>query len=239
MQPNSRTVFISEVTSVQVPEVIKESKEGKSRKLTFVACLQTCGVVNSNRRIYPTEVMKPVIDAAKQRAQGRSLLGELDHPLDESPNRQVVVSLSQASHLITSLWFSGNEILGKGETLTTPNGAILYSLIKDKVPVGFSLRALGNLEPSKEQDGVFVVSNPLFLVTYDAVSKPSHPEAVIRQVMTESYRVCTNGICTKYDADGYLDFLYHQLLREELGKYGSSSKFESPRFRTKYDRLIL
>jgi len=219
--------------------VIRESREGKNYKVSFVACLQTCDTINSNKRIYPKTVMEHVIDSAKSRAESRSLLGELDHPLDESPNRQVIVSLTQASHLITSLWFSGNEILGRGETLTTPNGMILFSLIKDKVPIGFSLRALGNLEPSREHADVSIVTGPIFLVTYDAVSKPSHPEAVIRKVVTESYRVCTNGVCVNYNADGYLDFLYHQFLREELKKCGSMYRFESSGFRTKYDRLIL
>lgn len=183
--------FISEVTAVGMPEVLKESREGKNHKVKFRACLQTVDEVNSNKRLYKKEDLMEALSNVSDKIKKRMFLGELDHPTEDDQKRQVVVLLKNASHLVTRVETSGREIIGTCETLTTPSGQILTSLIKDKVPIGFSLRALGNVEV---KDGVSVVKKPIFIVTYDAVSNPSHREAVVREVMTEGL-ICINGVC--------------------------------------------
>lgn len=64
-------------------------------------------------------------------------------------------------------------------------GPDLYNLIsKDKINIGFSLRALGGVEPM--QDGTLMVKSPIMPITYDIVSNPSHANARIMEFIPES-----------------------------------------------------
>ena len=74
--------------------------------------------------------------------------------------------------------------------------------IYDKVPIGFSLRALADIEDSGNfQD----VMDPLIIITYDCVSEPSHNTATIQEIKNESVVHilheskhlirCSNGKC--------------------------------------------
>jgi hypothetical protein len=56
-------------------------------------------------------------------------------------------------------------------------------ITEDKIPIGFSLRALGSLE---ERDGTLYVKAPFKAITYDCVSNPSHAEAKILTFLPES-----------------------------------------------------
>jgi len=204
--------FISEVTAVGSVEVLKESKDGKYHKVKFRACLQTVDEVNANRRIYPKDALSEALSSIKTKISNRTFLGELDHPIEDDQKRQVVVLLKNASHVITKVWISGKEVLGEGETLSTPHGQILTSLIKDRIPIGFSLRALGNVEMKGD---VSLVKSPIYVVAYDAVSNPSHREAIVREVMVE-HVVCINGICFNKNIVPPIDYLFESILRREL-----------------------
>lgn len=50
------------------------------------------------------------------------------------------MKLSEVSHLITSLRLEGAKVYGEFETLNTPNGVILRSLIEHGISLGVSLR---------------------------------------------------------------------------------------------------
>jgi len=61
----------------------------------------------------------------------------------------------------------------------------LYNLItKDKVDIGFSLRALGAVETL--QDGTIMVKDPIRPITYDVVSNPSHTTAKVLEFLPET-----------------------------------------------------
>jgi hypothetical protein len=61
----------------------------------------------------------------------------------------------------------------------------LYNLItKDKVDIGFSLRALGAVDML--QDGTIMVKSPIRPITYDIVSNPSHENARVLEFLPES-----------------------------------------------------
>lgn len=207
--------FINEVTAVEMPEVLKEFREGKSYKVKFRACLQTVDEVNSNKRLYRKEDLVEALSNVSDKIKKRMFLGELDHPIEDDQKRQVVVLLKNASHLVTRIDVDGREVIGICETLTTPSGQILTSLIKDKVPIGFSLRALGNVE---FKDGVSVVKKPIFIITYDAVSNPSHREAIVREVVTEGL-VCIDGLCfntTTTPLDDLFEYCLEKLYRDSV-----------------------
>jgi len=171
---------------VDLPKNVKTFKGGKIR---FETVLQEVNHVNRNKRYYMKENMQEGIDAVMDRIRGREFMGELDHPIDSNPSRQVTVSFQNVSHLITEIGWDGNKLIGVLESLSTPSGQILHNLIKyDGIATGFSFRGLGSVEPINEGFGKTYnkVVGQISVITWDCVSYPSHPSAKInRSSITE------------------------------------------------------
>ena len=98
----------------------------------------------------------------------RRALGELDHPDDS------VINLKNASHLITKMWWDGDQVMGKIQVLSTPAGKVLSELINSGVKLGISSRGLGTV---KESNGTTLVEDDFQLICFDMVSEPSTPGA--------------------------------------------------------------
>ena len=82
--------------------------------------------------------------------------------------------------------FKDGQVIGEIETLSGFRGPDLANLIlKDKVDIGFSLRALGSVQPL--QDGTVMVKTPIMPITYDVVSTPSHANAKMLEFLPESF----------------------------------------------------
>ena len=77
--------------------------------------------------------------------------------------------------------------MGIVKTASTAKGRDLAGLIMDGVPVGFSLRAMGESEVNSS--GITTIKNPFEMVTYDAVSNPSHKEARMQSRVSETQLV--------------------------------------------------
>jgi len=90
--------------------------------------------------------------------------GELDHP-DHS-----VVNLANVSHLVTEVWWSGNDVMGKIKILNTPAGQIAKQLVEGGVQLGISSRGLGS---TREENGFTMVEDDFQLLCFDLVSEPS------------------------------------------------------------------
>lgn len=134
--------------------------------------LQEAEQKNGNSRVYPREVLE---DQVKKYIAGpiktRTALGELDHP------ETSVVSLSNASHVITKVWWEGNDLMGELELLNTPAGKIAQALVEAGIPLGVSSRGMGSVR----QIGETVEVQPDFeLYCWDLVSVPSTPDAYLR-----------------------------------------------------------
>ena len=169
--------FIMEGAIFQEAQIMKESH----RKAIFRMTMQTADEKNQNRRIYPKRVLHEGMENTKERMQRRAFIGELDHPLitgNESHDgvRQTTVSLKEVSHLIRDYDWSGNKLIGELETLDTPNGRILLSLLKEKSGIGLSMRGMAELE---RQGDTNIVKAPLYIITFDSVSLPSHKSALV------------------------------------------------------------
>lgn len=157
-----------------------------NNKTIFEAVLHQSNQVNKNGRLYPLSVVAQSVQSIEPRLKEKIFGGELDHPLPtedsyHSQLRHITLSLKEMSHVFTALWFEGDKLVGKGETLNTPNGKILSNLIQEGVHVGFSLRGFAeNLRREKDYE---VVEPPLVLIAIDAVATPSHPSAKINRVL--------------------------------------------------------
>ena len=111
----------------------------------------------------------PIIDA-------RGLVGELDHPTDS------IIHFEKCSHVITKLWWEGNNLMGEGEILNTPHGRILKSLLSDGVRVGISSRGVGN--GRTDENGILIIGESYKLITFDAVADPSTYNAFQEKVVS-------------------------------------------------------
>jgi len=123
------------------------------------------GVKNQNQRVYPVnEIARATSNIAEKIKNGFSVLGEADHPDD------LQVNLDRVSHMITNMYMSENNGIGKLKILPTPMGNIVRTLLESGVKLGVSSRGSGNVNDS---GGV----TDFEIVTVDIVAQPSAPEA--------------------------------------------------------------
>ena len=111
-------------------------------------------------------------------------VGTLGH--EDSPR----VSENKISHLITDLWFDGNDVYGKAKVLETAAGKELQALIEGRVSFGCSSRALGSL---REENGIKVVQNDFTISTVDAVLQPSGIDCWVSGILEEAEWIMVNG----------------------------------------------
>jgi hypothetical protein len=205
--------FIGESPILQEAKIVKVDPQ----KAIFRMTLQTVDEVNQNKRLYPKKVLAEGMENAKERIK-RKLGGEMDHPLVSGNEqydgmRQTTVLLKEVSHYIRDYEFQGNKLIGECETARTYHGKNLLGMLIDKMIFGMSMRGMAELE---QNHGVNVVQSPLYVITFDAVSLPSHKSALVdfnemkfesKNLLTESScgTVCLpNGVCY---LSNYVDML--------------------------------
>jgi len=185
--------FIFERTSVvhnNELEILEEQNLGGGiGKVSARVRLQEAEVINGNMRYYPMPICESIVNQLSPKATSRSLLMEIDHPLFVSPDmlkkRAAVVEINNCGALLKEIQLQNKQVYGIFETLSGFKGPDLYNLIvKDKVDIGFSLRALGAVETLT--DGRIMVKDPIRPITYDIVSNPSHATARVLEFLPES-----------------------------------------------------
>ena len=131
--------------------------------------LQKADAENRNKRIYPRSILeREVKNYDENFVKTRRALGELDH--FENPT----INLKNVSHIITEIWWEGNDVYGNVEILDGPEfpaGRIAAGLLRRKIPIGISSRALGSV--TKTNEGVNMVNDDLQLSCWDLVSYES------------------------------------------------------------------
>tara|TARA_B100000676_G_C18074659_1_gene846761 strand:+ start:2708 stop:3316 length:609 start_codon:yes stop_codon:yes gene_type:complete len=150
--------------------------------------MQKSDQLNGNGRIYPHNVLMREMKNYQKLIDERRALGELDHPEDS------VVNLKNASHMVTDVWWNGNDVMGKIKVLNTPSGNILKSLVEGGVKLGISSRGLGSVH--EDNNGNTIVEDDFQLICFDFVSEPSTPgaymsvnESMEKQAFTKADRI--------------------------------------------------
>lgn len=200
---NLNPSFIMESAIFQEANIIKKYPN----KAIFTSVVQTANEANKNRRMYPRPVLEDGMNNCRPRMSRRAFLSELDHPFPQGNRsfdavRQTTVSLKEVSHIIRDYQFEGNKIIAEMETTSTPMGSILLGLLHDKSGIGFSMRGMAELARGPRMN---TVKAPLKIIAYDAVSTPSHNEAIVKnfdemhfesELLTESETmICVDGKC--------------------------------------------
>jgi hypothetical protein len=148
-----------------------EKKKVMEGAVYLVGVCQRAGAKNGNGRVYNKNTLGREIEKYQTAIAERRALGELDHPDDS------VINLKNASHLVTKMWWQGDDVMGKIEVLETPSGQILKSLVKSGIKLGISSRGLGSTE---EKDGHTLVKEDFELICLDIVSTPSTKDAWLK-----------------------------------------------------------
>jgi len=125
---------------------------------------------NANERKYPREILEREVQNYQTPIQERRAYGELDHPQD------TVVNLQKASHMMTEVWWEGDEVFGKLKLMGTPTGQIAEAILKAGGVLGISSRGVGSTQAS---GGFDVVQDDFQLICFDLVSEPSTPGAYV------------------------------------------------------------
>ena len=112
-----------------VVDVLTENERRRLQEgsVFLVGICQKAGTKNGNGRVYPKSVLQREVENYQNSIRERRALGELDHPDDS------VINLKNASHLVTKMWWEGDNVMGKIEVLDTPSGRILKDLLKSGV----------------------------------------------------------------------------------------------------------
>jgi len=161
--------------------------------------MQKADTVNGNGRVYPYGVLQKEMKNYQKLVKENRALGELDHPEDS------VINLKNASHMVTSVWWDGKDVMGKAKVLDTPSGKILRSLVESGVTLGISSRGMGSVT---EANGQTTVEEDFQLICFDFVSEPSTPGAF----MMKEAKEYNNQVFTKADR---INRLLNEVLDDE------------------------
>ena len=144
----------------------EDEREGNRQGIHLVLAgkIQAAGKKNGNGRIYPKPILEREMKNYTNLVREGRAIGELDHP-DSS-----VVELKNASHLITEVWWDGDDVMGKLKILDTPAGQVAKQLVKGGVQLGISSRGLGS---TRQQGQTTMVEDDFQLLCFDLVSEPS------------------------------------------------------------------
>jgi hypothetical protein len=181
-----------QVANIQILEN-KQLGDGKSL-VTLKGKLQEAEQKNGNGRVYPREILEREV---KKYSDGpvktRTALGELDHP------EASVVNLANTSHVITEVWWEGNDLMGKLQLLPTPAGNIAKALVMSNIPLGISSRGMGSV---KQLGETVEVQDDFELLCWDLVSVPSTPNAYMSLAESKQHKSVkdyskVNGLITE------------------------------------------
>ncbi len=166
----------------------EEKRMVRENNIVFLTgVMQRADAQNGNGRVYPRGILEREVENYKKIVKERRALGELDHPDDS------VVNLKNASHMVTEVWWDGDDVLGKVQILNTPSGQVLKELVNAGVKLGISSRGLGSVS---EQMGKTIVEDDFQLICFDFVSEPSTTGAFM---MTEGKDINLDRVFTKAD----------------------------------------
>jgi hypothetical protein len=163
--------------SNQTELLVEETAQG--RQLYIEGCFMQAEVKNRNGRMYPKAVLEKALDMyVSQYVNERRAIGELNHPADRAQ-----ADPAEAAILIDSLYWEGNDIIGKAKVLSTPKGQIVKGLLEGGWKAGVSSRATGSVKRIGESN---VVQPDLTLWAVDVVDGPSAPDAFVSSLYEQS-----------------------------------------------------
>lgn len=168
---------------------LQESLSQNGGKLVLEGIIQRANAKNQNGRVYPRDILEREIQKyIEGPVSEKRSTGELDHA------DNAIINLKNVCHLITKVWWDGDDVKARLEILNTPSGNIVKALVEGGVTIGISSRAMGSVQNLGE--GTVEVQDDLSITCWDIVSEPSTHGAYVSPVgLNENYIPKVN---TKY-----------------------------------------
>lgn len=109
------------------------------RLITIKGVASKGGVVNANKRIYPTPILIKATEKAQKLLSMGKFLGEVDHP-------DWVGSLARTAIKYVKLYMEGDLLMFEGDVLNNEQGKQLELLLRAGVGIGVSTRGYGTIK---------------------------------------------------------------------------------------------
>ena len=198
--------LIVETVDPNSMDILSESS-GDGKKHWYISGpFMQADTKNRNGRIYPKKILEREVEKyIKEKVNTKQAMGELDHP------PQTTINLERVSHLVESLKFEGNDVIGKAKILDTPCGRTVQQLLEGGVKLGVSSRGVGSLNED-------TVADDYSLVCIDIVGDPSALSAYVDGIY-ESVDYIISG-------DKFVEKAVDDL-KGELDKNGSKHIYEA------------
>ena len=155
---------------------------------------------NRNGRIYPKQHMESALNTFSKLVESKRAMGELNHP--QGPT----INLDRVSHLIESMKWDGDNIIGRAKVLDTPMGRIAQGLLEGGAQLGVSTRGLGSIKTLSS--GINEVQSDFVMNTVDIVGDPSAHDAFVNGIM--------ESVDWVIDKDGNLKGLPAELIEDVI-----------------------
>lgn len=155
---------------------LSEGKEGEKKTLFIEGIFAQSECKNRNGRVYPKAVLESAIDRyINDKVKIKTAYGELGHPSGPKINEDRI------SHLVESLKWNGNDVVGRAKILDTPMGKITKAIIEGGGQIAVSTRGMGSVKQAK--DGIVEVQSDFRLATAaDIVTDPSCEKAFVTSI---------------------------------------------------------
>ena len=183
--------YINSSQETLVSSLVEDT--GKAKKYYIEGIFAQAIKPNRNGRTYPKSVLEKAVAAYVPAIAAKRSLGELNHPNIPS------INFERASHIIESLTWEGNDVIGRAKIMTSmPMGIIAKNLIDEGVQLGVSTRGMGSL---KSIGGLNEVQSDYTLNTIDIVSDPSGIDCFVAGLMENREWIMESGIWVEKQID--------------------------------------
>jgi hypothetical protein len=132
-----------------------------------------------NNTVYSRDLWETVLKSKEfnDRMKRKLVMGNLDHP--EKPKQKA----KDATHAAVKVWIEGNEVWAEFEIFDTPDGRILFTLLRAGVILGVSSRSTGTDE---EKGGkIYLIPSTFKLIGWDFVVDESAFGAMFKEFAEE------------------------------------------------------
>lgn len=175
-----------QILDLGIPVLTENIKAGRKGGTVFKTVLQEAGAINKNKRTYNKKALEEALLNEKNLIENGIFFGEMDHPSTSDPARFGKVEIKNACYRVLGYDWNGSILNGVCETLcNTPGKDMRALIVENGIKLGFSLRAMGKTT-TNPSTGITEVLSPMKVFCYDLVSNPSHANARLSEVLSES-----------------------------------------------------
>lgn len=173
------------------PEIITDATTETEGPMAVRFKATKVNVINDNGRLYPAEVMTDAVKrAVESYVKTGKMVGETPHPkpMKAAATGKIIFDTKMENSVIKgiNLFMQGGEVFLDATVLETAKGKDLKALIKQEIPVGISMRALGDSIKRIINGRSVDVATFLDIQSFDVVMNPATEGCGVVAVLTDA-----------------------------------------------------